>query len=226
MARAVAKLSTCPRKAVGCVLLDSSYTVIASGYNGAARGLGHCGCALVDIGGRPSCVRAVHAEVNAIYSAAREGRRVEGTIAVSTCRPCERCAIALYQAGVVACWYEEEYEGRSQLVDELRGKGWTCERLAARKEYEASVKAAAIEWTQRAHARNTAAIPLESQQTSVVEYALRHRRPTELDYEVALAAAKALCFTREGDDGPVSTWREFTAYVDEVLKERTPKREK
>lgn len=34
---------------------------------------------------------------------------------------------------------------------------------------EASVKAAAIEWTMRAHARNIAAISLESQQTAVVE---------------------------------------------------------
>ena len=99
----------------------------------------------------------------------------------------------------------------------------TEEELAAERQARID---RAIAWTQRAHARNIAAIPLESQHAAVVEYALRHRRPTELDYEVALAAAKALCFTREGDDGPVSTWREFTAYVDEVLKERTLKREK
>lgn len=128
-ARALAKLGTCPRKQVGCVILDSDFTVIASGYNGAARGLSHCGCMMVDIGGRESCVRAVHAEHNAILSAARHGRRLEGGYAVSTMRPCERCAVALFQAGIKACWYEEEYEGRSALVDELKLVGWRCEQI-------------------------------------------------------------------------------------------------
>lgn len=128
-AEALAVLGTCPRKQVGCVILDADFTVIASGYNGAARGLRHCGCTLVNIGGRESCVRAVHAEHNAILSAARHGRRLDGAIAVSTMRPCERCAVALYQAGVVACWYDEEYEGRSELVDELVASGWRCERF-------------------------------------------------------------------------------------------------
>ena len=76
-------------------------------------------------------MRAVHAEHNAILSAARHGRRLDGAIAVSTMRPCERCAVALYQAGVVACWYDEEYEGRSELVDELVANGWKCGRLTA-----------------------------------------------------------------------------------------------
>ena len=131
MARAASRLATCPRKAVGCVIVDDTWTTIATGYNGAPRGLKHCGCTMVTIGERPSCVRAVHAEANAIYSAARAGRSVVGAIAISTCRPCERCAVALYQAGVVACWYDEPYEGREEIVDELRAAGWTCERIGA-----------------------------------------------------------------------------------------------
>jgi dCMP deaminase len=130
-AEALAVLGTCPRKQVGCVILDADFTVIASGYNGAGRGLPHCGCTLVKIDGRDSCARAVHAEHNAILTAARHGRRLDGAIAVSTMRPCERCAIALYQAGVVACWYGEEYEGRSAMVEELVANGWICERLAS-----------------------------------------------------------------------------------------------
>lgn len=127
-----AKLGTCGRKMVGCVILDASGVTISSGRNGAPYGLAHCvdvGCTMVNIGGRESCVRAVHAEHNAILSAARHGRRLDGAIAVSTMRPCERCAVALYQAGVIACWYDEEYEGRSELVEELVAGGWACRRL-------------------------------------------------------------------------------------------------
>lgn len=132
IARKTALLATCPRKSVGCVLLDDTYSIFSQGFNGASRRLKHCsevGCLLVDVGGRMSCQRAVHAEANAIYAAARAGRSVRGSIAVTTVRPCEKCAIAMYQAGVVACWYDELYEGPEGIVDELRQAGWSCAKL-------------------------------------------------------------------------------------------------
>lgn len=42
MARELAKRSTCLRRAVGCALLDELGQVLATGYNGRARGLPHC----------------------------------------------------------------------------------------------------------------------------------------------------------------------------------------
>lgn len=133
MARLAATLGTCPRKAVGCVLVDpATYGVFSTGRNGSPRGIKHCtdvGCLLADVDGRKSCQRAVHAEMNALLDAARTGRSVKGAIAISTARPCERCAMALYQAGVVACWYEDEYEGPEGLVEELRLAGWSCQQI-------------------------------------------------------------------------------------------------
>lgn len=42
LARATAKRSTCLRRQVGCVLLDSWGRVIGTGFNGVARGQPHC----------------------------------------------------------------------------------------------------------------------------------------------------------------------------------------
>lgn len=99
LARTWAARATCPRLSVGCVLVNSDHQVIASGYNGAARGEPHCtdaGCRIA--GGH--CVRAIHAELNALLQAARVGVSVRGTTLYVTHRPCVRCWVMLRQAGV------------------------------------------------------------------------------------------------------------------------------
>lgn len=78
IARAVSKRSTCLRRQYGCVIVKND-EIIATGYNGSPRGMDNC----CDIGwcyreannvphGKEyeKCV-AVHAEQNAIISAAR-----------------------------------------------------------------------------------------------------------------------------------------------------------
>lgn len=42
MAQLVAKRATCLRRSVGCVLVNERSHVIATGYNGVARGAAHC----------------------------------------------------------------------------------------------------------------------------------------------------------------------------------------
>lgn len=42
LAEATAARSTCLRRSVGCVLLDRDGIVLATGYNGVARGMPHC----------------------------------------------------------------------------------------------------------------------------------------------------------------------------------------
>ena len=62
VAREIAKLATCPRAAVGAVLLIDG-RVASTGYNGAPAGKPHCiddGCLVVD----DHCQRTVHAEQN------------------------------------------------------------------------------------------------------------------------------------------------------------------
>lgn len=42
IAEVVATRSTCLRRSVGCVLLDRQGRILATGYNGVARGVAHC----------------------------------------------------------------------------------------------------------------------------------------------------------------------------------------
>lgn len=72
MARLVGRRSTCPRRQVGCVLVDARGRVLATGYNGVASGRPHCneghpcpGAGLASGTGLDKC-EAIHAEQNAI----------------------------------------------------------------------------------------------------------------------------------------------------------------
>jgi dCMP deaminase len=107
MARTVATRSSCPRLSVGCVLVQDR-RIIATGYNGAVTGAGHC----LDVGCEMSgghCVRAVHAEVNALLQAARHGCKTDGAVAFVTHRACKYCSMCLTNAGIREVSFEEEY---------------------------------------------------------------------------------------------------------------------
>ncbi len=67
IAKEVASRSTCPRAAVGAVIVKDD-KILATGYNGAPAGKPHCidvGCDMRD----GHCKRAVHAETNALIAA-------------------------------------------------------------------------------------------------------------------------------------------------------------
>ena len=109
IAGTLARRSTCPRKHVGCVIVDDYNSIVSEGYNGAPGGMPHCadvGC-IVEGG---HCVRAIHAEINAIASAARRGVSLKGCRAYCTLLPCIQCAQALVTAGVTVVYFDEEYE--------------------------------------------------------------------------------------------------------------------
>lgn len=111
MAKLAASRSTCPRRRVGCVLVKD-HRLIATGYNGAVRGAPHCdeaGCLMVRNGDRDSCVRAVHAELNALLQCAVNGVSSAGATLIVTDFPCVQCAKAIVQAGVAGVVYLSDY---------------------------------------------------------------------------------------------------------------------
>ena len=119
MARLVAGRSTCPRRQVGAVLVRQR-RVIATGYNGSVRGDVHCydaGCLLEN----GHCVRAVHAELNALLQCAISGQTSVGATLYSTDFPCVHCAKALVQAEVVRVIYVSLYPDRHSLDILQRG---------------------------------------------------------------------------------------------------------
>jgi dCMP deaminase len=104
IAETVARRSTCPSRQVGCVVVDpESNFVLATGYNGSPRGTEHCGeaCKTRKSGEAWEKCNAVHAELNAIVSAARSGQRLDGSHMYLTTTPCIFCARVIIQAGIV-----------------------------------------------------------------------------------------------------------------------------
>ena len=86
IARTVATRATCPRASVGAVL-TREHRILTTGYNGAPRGVAHClevGCMIVD----GHCLRATHAEANAIVQGALHGVALAGATAYCTHQPC------------------------------------------------------------------------------------------------------------------------------------------
>lgn len=109
IAAAVSARASCARASFGAVLVDwNTKRILATGYNGAPRGEPHCidvGCKLEGEGtDAEHCIRSVHAEVNAVFNAARVGVPTEGAVLFlhgDGRQPCERCELVLRQAGVI-----------------------------------------------------------------------------------------------------------------------------
>ena len=107
LAREAARRSTCPRRAVGAIIVRDK-AVLATGYNGSLRGLPHCtdvGCLMEN----DHCVRTVHAEANALLQAARHGVGIEGADIYVTSSPCWDCFKLIANAGIRRIFYGEFY---------------------------------------------------------------------------------------------------------------------
>ena len=88
IAKEVARRSTCLDKQVGCVLMSETGIILATGYNGAPRGVEHClDCAVEQHDGDKSWCVAAHAEQNAMLYADPE----KVHYCFSTLEPCIMC---------------------------------------------------------------------------------------------------------------------------------------
>ena len=116
MAELTAKRSTCLRRQVGAVIVKDKH-IIATGYNGAPKGLKHCaqlgGCLReklhVPSGERHELCRALHAEQTAIIQAATLGQSIEGGTIYVTHHPCSICAKMILNAGLERIVIREGY---------------------------------------------------------------------------------------------------------------------
>jgi dCMP deaminase len=107
VARTVATRATCPRASVGAVLVRE-HRILTTGYNGAPSRVAHCtevGCEMVGA----HCVRAVHAEANAIVQGALHGVSLDASTAYTTHQPCVHCSKLMISAGVARIVYATPY---------------------------------------------------------------------------------------------------------------------
>ena len=100
----------------------SDRRILATGYNGAPRGLAHCptdgeahdwpeGCMRAG-----HCIRSLHAEQNALLQAAMIGVACSGATMYVTCQPCNSCAKMVINAGIQRVIYEGDYPDPFSLV--------------------------------------------------------------------------------------------------------------
>ena len=124
--RQVAERSTCTRAKVGAVIARER-SILASGYNGAPSGLPHCtevGC-LVYQSQTPdgqleeNCYRTIHAEINAIAQAAKNGVSIRDADIYVTHTPCIHCLKVLINTGIKRIFYDRAY--KLETVRELLG---------------------------------------------------------------------------------------------------------
>ena len=115
--RQVAERSTCTRAKVGATIVRDR-SIIATGYNGAPAGLPHCtdvGCLVYrsqtpDGETEENCFRTIHAEINAIAQAARNGSAIRDASIYITHSPCFHCLKTLVNTGVKHIFYEKPYK--------------------------------------------------------------------------------------------------------------------
>jgi dCMP deaminase len=119
MAELVANRSTCRRRAVGCVLVDSSNHVVSTGYNGVPTHFPHCLDTPCEGASAPSgtslekCL-AVHAEQNALLQL----RSNDALTAYLTVSPCITCAKMIANSRIRRIVASHEY-AQSFAVDIL-----------------------------------------------------------------------------------------------------------
>ncbi len=122
----VSKRSTCLRRKVGAAIVKEK-NILATGYNGAPRGLPHCldlGCLREELnvptGERHELCRGLHAEQNAIIQAAYHGVSINGATLYSTTLPCSICTKMIINAGIIRVIYKEGYEDKlsKQMLSE------------------------------------------------------------------------------------------------------------
>jgi dCMP deaminase len=130
IAKAVAGKSPCLSRQIGAILVRDR-SIIATGYNGPARGIPHCDtrgtqperCPRQELGyksgeGLDFCI-AEHAERNTIANAARMGVTTLGATMYMTCGiPCKNCLTLIINAGIteLVCCGLDTYDKMSEFI--------------------------------------------------------------------------------------------------------------
>lgn len=114
MVRIIGENSKCARKKVGAILVKGD-RVISTGYNGLPSGSDDTICKE----GCQGCDLTVHAEMNAILFAAKEGLSTQDTSLYVTWSPCLNCAKHIINAGITAVYFLNMYDKEAEAIRAL-----------------------------------------------------------------------------------------------------------
>lgn len=111
MAMMASSRATCSRRGVGCILTNSLNHIVATGYNGPPRGMGHCGSDMCPGMNAPSGTQlegcmAIHAEQNALLQCPDTRDLVT---CYTTTQPCLTCTKLLLNTSCYRIVYLDSY---------------------------------------------------------------------------------------------------------------------
>lgn len=136
IAEIVKKRATCLRRKVGAIIVKDN-RILSTGYNGAPKGLNHCGktgCIRASLnvpsGERHELCRGLHAEQNAIIQAAVFGTAIDGATIYTTLSPCIVCTKMIINAGIKRIVLREDYND-SLAISMLEESGIEVEKWKA-----------------------------------------------------------------------------------------------
>lgn len=133
MAQSIALHSKAIRKKVGAILV-TNHGVVLPGYNGTPAGMDNS-CEISKgwsdqdyteiLVTKPE---VIHAELNCILKAAKEGVSVVDSVVYVTLAPCVQCAAMMIQSGVKRVVFGEQYRDNSGILL-LKTAGVAVEQL-------------------------------------------------------------------------------------------------
>ena len=135
IATELATASKCVSKQVGAVIVKNG-RILSTGYNGTPSGYTNC-CdhwndEYTSEHHEWSKTYEIHAEMNAIIWAAREGISIDGSTIYVTLEPCSECSKNLIASGVKRIVYAKEYEhNNSATISKfIKDNGVIIEKLS------------------------------------------------------------------------------------------------
>ena len=133
IAREIAKMGTCSRRLVGCVLVDVNRRILSTGVNGPPPGWSHCryepgaecpGAKSPSGTNLDQCV-ANHAEANALIYC-QDAARIHTVYCTTS--PCVSCVKMLLCTGACRIVFEEEYPHKESRELWCRGPATSTDR--------------------------------------------------------------------------------------------------
>lgn len=134
IAHEIASASKCVSKQVGAVIVRDG-RILSTGYNGTPAGYKNCSDywngEYTDEHHEWSKTYEIHAEMNAIIWAARQGISIDGGTIFVTLEPCSECSKNLMAAGIKRIVYDKAYEHtNSEVVSKfIKDNGVVIEQL-------------------------------------------------------------------------------------------------
>ena len=113
----IASLSNCVSMQVGAVIVKDC-RIVSMGYNGSPAGYTNCNDVFTERGPKHTAWSnkyEIHAELNAILFAAKNGIAIDGATIYCTHQPCRECSKNLIQSGIKKIIYKTEYYRLNKL---------------------------------------------------------------------------------------------------------------